>query len=106
MTAAEIENKEVLHKERVRVINQSLAVQHAAKAVCPDRFVTGMLSLLHVATKPYHHIRLNKDFQADLWWCTFVLPWNGVSMLGEIMAPSLIEYDSSSHLWRYYIRSR
>ena len=96
----------MLHKERVRVINQSLAVQHAAKAVRPDRFVTGMLSLLHVATKPYHHIRLNKDFQADLWWCTFVLPWNGVSMLGEIMAPSLIEYDSSSHLWRYYIRSR
>ena len=90
--------KKKCYTRRELVINWSLAVQHAAKAVCPDRFVTGMLSLLRVATKLYHHIRLNKDFRADVWWRTFVSPWNGVSMLGEIMAPSLIEYDSPSHL--------
>ena len=58
-------------------------LQHAAKVVRPGRrFIHGMLSLLHVTQKLYHHIRLNTSFRANLrWWHTFVTEWNGISIV-------------------------
>ena len=42
-------------------------LQHAAKVVRPDRrFIRGMLSLLQIAAKPHHYVRLNASFRADL----------------------------------------
>ena len=46
-------------------------LQHAATVVRPGRrFIQSMISLLHVAHKPHHHIRLNTSFRAA--WSTLV----------------------------------
>ena len=78
-------------------------LQHAAKVVRPGRrFITGMLSLLRVATKPHHHIRLNQGFRADLlWWFTFVSSWNGVSMLCKLkyQNPDVEIHTDASGSW-------
>lgn len=61
-------------------------LQHAAKVVRPGRqFIRGMLSLLRVARKQHHYIRLNASFTADLRWRhTFAMEWNGISMLYQL----------------------
>ena len=56
-------------------------LSHACKVVRPGRsFLRHMISLLKVAQRQHHHIRINKEFQADLkWWAIFSEQWNGVS---------------------------
>ena len=54
-------------------------LQHACRVVRPGRsFLRRMIDLLTVAHSSYHHIRLNRQFAADLlWWRTFLSAWNG-----------------------------
>ena len=41
-----------------------------------------MIQTSTIGKKPYHHIRLGREFQSDLAWsCTFLEVWNGVSLL-------------------------
>ena len=41
-----------------------------------------MIQTSTIGKKPYHHIRLGREFRSDLtWWCTFLEAWNGVSLL-------------------------
>ena len=63
-------------------------LNHVCKVVQPGRsFLRRMISLLTAtsrshSSKPFHHIRLNREFRADLiWWRTFVKPWNGVGLM-------------------------
>lgn len=74
---------------------QSLVGQlhHACCVVKPGRtFLRRMLDLLRLptASKPHHHIRLNKGFQSDLrWWATFLPRWNGIRMFAEGTNPRI-----------------
>jgi len=46
-----------------------------------------MIDLLRIpgATKRHHHIRLNREFRADLqWWVQFLRSWNGVGMMSAV----------------------
>ncbi len=58
-------------------------LQHASCVVRPGRtFLRRLISLLSVAKKPHHRIRLNRGFRSDLsWWATFLPAWNGASMM-------------------------
>ena len=65
-------------------------LNHACKVVRPGRtFLRRMIDLLTVtgsntACRPHHHIRLNREFRADLaWWQLFLRSWNGVGLLGD-----------------------
>ncbi len=78
-------------------------LQHAATVVHPGkRFVCGMLSLLHVAHKSHHDIRLNTSFRADLHrWHTFISAWNGISILYQLkqQTPDTELFTDSSGSW-------
>ena len=58
-------------------------LQHATNVIKPDRsFLRRMFVLAKLAKKPWHHIRINASFKADLaWWRTFLRTWNGISMM-------------------------
>ena len=62
-------------------------LQHACTVIRPGRsFLQRAIALLGMAKQPFHHIRLNKEFQADLlWWKTFATHWNGTAL---ILAPN------------------
>ena len=78
-------------------------LNHACKVVRPGRtFLRRMIDLL-VATgsgKPHyqhHHIRLNREFRADLaWWRTFIRPWNGIGLLGSVRGKEVRELTSDA----------
>ena len=74
------EKKSCTRKELEHLIG---VLQFACRVVAQGRtFVCRMINLLCIASKPYHHIRLNKEFQSILlWWKTFVDSWNGISFL-------------------------
>ena len=78
-------------------------LRHAAKVVRPGRrFIRGMLSLLQIAAKPHHYVRLNASFRVDLqWWHTFVTSWNGVSILCQLnqQAPNTEFFTDASGSW-------
>ena len=53
-------------------------LQHAYQVVRPGRaFLRRIIDLLRTpsATKPYHYIRLNREFRADLQWWQTALEW-------------------------------
>ena len=63
-------------------------LNHACKVVRSGRtFLRRMIALLAAtgqprARRPFHHVRLNREFRADLtWWRTFLYPWNGVGLI-------------------------
>ena len=63
-------------------------LNHACKVVHPGcTFLRRMIDLLVAtgSTAPqHHHIRLKREFWADLaWWHTFIRPWNGMGLLGS-----------------------
>ena len=62
-------------------------LQHACTVIRPGRsFLQRAIALLGMAKQPFNHIRLNKEFQADLlWWKTFATHWNGTAL---ILAPN------------------
>ena len=49
-------------------------LQHATNVMKPGRsFLRRMIVLAKLAQKPWHHIRINASFKADLaWWKTFL----------------------------------
>ena len=61
---------------------------HACKVVRPGRrFLRGLFQLLSKSHRRYFCIRLNCSFRADLeWWHTFLVGWNGASMLYPVQA--------------------
>ena len=74
------EKKSCTRKELEHLIG---VLQFACRVVTQGRtFVRRMINLLCITSKPYHHIRLNKEIRSDLlWWKTFVDSWNGISFL-------------------------
>ena len=52
-----------------------------------------------MAKKMHHHVRLNQLFRSDLaWWDTFLVAWNSVSLLREVILKSpdhVISTDAS-----------
>ena len=54
-------------------------LSHAASVVRPGRiFLRQLFSLLPLAKKPHHRVRLNSVVRADLrWWACFLQEWNG-----------------------------
>ncbi len=75
------------YKSALRSDLESLVgkLAHAARVVPPGKtFLRRMFGLLSRAREPFHHVRLNKEFQSDLrWWSMFLEQWNGVSLLRE-----------------------
>ena len=75
-------------------------LQHACKVIRPGRsFLRRMIDLLRVPARPHHHVRLNRQFRADLqWWRTFATGWNGVAVLPPEHAPTFsLTSDASGH---------
>ena len=66
------------------------SLQHTCKVVSPGRsFVRRMHELLKRGNKGSDHLRLNREFRADVeWWHRFLSEWNGVSMLRKVRAES------------------
>ena len=76
-------------------------LQHACRVVRPGRsFLRRMISLLSHSYRPYHHIRLTRQFRADLcWWHTFLPAWNGVFVLPPKSQPSACFASDASGHW-------
>ena len=82
-------------------------LNHACKVVHPGRsFLRRMIDLLAATgragpRKPFHHIRLNREFRSDLaWWRTFVQPWNGVGLVhGAVLSPQFECTSDASGVW-------
>ena len=76
-------------------------LQHASCVVHPGRsFLRRMIALLGHSFRPYHHIRLTKQFHADLlWWRTFLSSWNGVYVLPPLSNPTLCFVSDASGHW-------
>ena len=59
-------------------------LQHACRVIKPGRaFLRRAIDLLRIpsASRGHHHLRLNREFRADLlWWKTFAVHWNGISL--------------------------
>ncbi len=72
-------------------------LQHAAKVVHPGRsFVCRLINLLKGRRHPFHHIRLNRQVRADLyWWKMFAESWNGVAFFPPA-STELIEFASDA----------
>ena len=76
-------------------------LQHAAKVVrCGRSFVSRMYGTAARVKELTFYVRLNKDFKSDLlWWHTFLISWNGLSLLryiGQGKPPDhLIQTDAS-----------
>lgn len=87
-------------RELLSIISQ---LQHVCKVVCPGRsFLRRMIDLSMQAKEMHHHLRLNADFRSDLqWWATFLVEWNGVSMMSRdprVSQEAVITSDASG-LW-------
>lgn len=72
-------------------------LSHAATVIHPGRvFLRSLFSLLPLAKKPNHFVRLNRVARADLqWWSCFLQSWNGVSILVQADPPVNIFSDAS-----------
>ena len=78
-------------------------LQHASIVVKPGRsFLRKMIVLAKVAVKPWHHIRINASFRADLaWWKAFLRAWNGITMMTMLdeQAPGGMVTSDASGSW-------
>ena len=79
------------------------SLNHACKVVRPGRtFLRRMIDLLAATGsttdhRPHHHIRLNREFRADLaWWRLFLRPWNGVGLIDVTSSHPGIELSSDA----------
>ena len=78
-------------------------LNHACKVVHPGHsFLQRKIDLLTItghsaSSKPFHHIRLNREFRVDLaWWRTFIIPWNGVGLLKGSVTTREFEFSSDA----------
>lgn len=71
-------------------------LQHACRVIRPGRsFLRRMIDLLRV--RPHHHVRLNVEFRADLWWWTiFAAKWNRVALFPCASPPSITVTSDAS----------
>ena len=69
-------------------------LQHATKVVRPGRsFVSRMYATAAKVKELDFYTRLTKEFQSDLmWWYTFLVSWNGLSLLRSIPYSSPAEF--------------
>jgi hypothetical protein len=78
-------------------------LHHACCVVKPGRaFLRRVIDLLRMpsATRGHHHIRLNREFRADLrWWDTFASHWNGASMFPCLTEPVFAVTSDASGSW-------
>ena len=76
-------------------------LQHAYRVVRPGRlFLRRMIDLLCIPKRAYHHIRLNGEFRADLWWwSTFTSHWNGVAFFPPPSLPTVMVTSDASGEW-------
>ena len=76
-------------------------LQHACRVVWPGRaFMRRMIELLRIPRRPYHHVRLNCEFRADLWWwSSFTARWNGVSFFPPRHSPAVVVTSDASGEW-------
>ena len=81
-------HKQLLVKKRPSCTKEELesllGIMHHACTVIPagKAFIRQIISLVHSAMQPYHHMRLNKDFLSDLtWWSVFARHWNGAALI-------------------------
>ena len=77
------------------------SLQHACWVMRPGRsFMHRMIDLLSVAKCPHHHVRLNHEFRADLWWwATFAAHWNGIALLPHLSPPTITVTSDASGQW-------
>ena len=78
-------------------------LNHACKVVRPGRtFLRRMIDLLSATGRTglhhsHHHIRLNREFRADLaWWRCFVEHWNGVELIQGPKLDQGLEFTSDA----------
>lgn len=72
----------------------------ACKVIPSGRAFTGRaLSLLSVARRRHHHLRLTKEMRSDLlWWKLFTARWNGASLIVHKGSKQFtITSDASGH---------
>lgn len=78
-------------------------LNHACKVVRPGRsFMRNMIALLKVGHSPYHHVRINNSFRADIeWWKLFTESWNGVCVIPPeaSQSPDLVFHSDASGQW-------
>ena len=76
-------------------------LQHACRVIRPRRsFMRRMINLLCVPKLPHHHVRLNAEFRADLWWwTTFAAKWNGIALFPCASPPSITVTSDASGQW-------
>lgn len=77
------------------------SLQHACKVIRPGRsFLRRAISLLSVAKKPGHFIRLNKEFRSDLmWWKLFARDWNGTGIITSPDQQDIFLTSDASGFW-------
>ena len=73
-------------------------LQHACRVVRPGRsFLRRMIDLVHIRKQPHHHVRLNLEFRADLWWwATFVTRWNWIALFPPLALPVITVTSDAS----------
>ena len=85
----------------LRLQQAAAGVTNRVLALCiPSRspgrsFLRHIIALLQHAHHAYHHIRLTKQFAADVaWWHTFIMMWNGVGIF-PLMSQLTVEFTSN-----------
>ena len=76
-------------------------LQHTCKVIHPGRsFLRRIITLLSVAKRKNHHIRLNAAFRSDMmWWKTFAAQWNGTSLIIPQGPPDITITSDASGTW-------
>ena len=76
------QKKSCTKRELLSIIGQ---LQHACKVVRPGRTILRrMIDLSTKAKEMHRHLRLNAAFRSDLqWWASFLVEWNGISMMSR-----------------------
>ena len=76
-------------------------LQHACRVVRSGRTsFCRMIDLLRVPRSSFHHVHLNREFRADLWWWSaFASHWNGVSFFPPPPLPAIGVTTAASGEW-------
>ena len=72
-------------------------LSHAALVIHPGRtFLRQLFSLLPLANKPHHKVRLNCSVRADIrWWQCFLQDWNGTFFVSPSFPTTQVFSDAS-----------
>ena len=72
-------------------------LSHAASVIRPGRaFMRQLFTLLPLARKPHHRVRLNSSVRADIcWWRYFLQDWNGTFFIPPSQPTTQVYSDAS-----------